>query len=586
MYRLRIFHEGRTWTLPMQEPVLTAGSSSENDIVLEGSGSPPVAVRLTRTDDGYSVSSAHSKSKPLLNGKRSDQFVLMPGNLMELGSARLLLEAEAPAGGRAAPVPGQGSAISSGLTRLCGMVAEERDLRTLLTKAMNLLLESLGGKEALLFTVDPSGNPAVAVSTREGGAEPLFSDTVVEQVLRTGRGMFLGNALADPDYGRSQSVVELKLHSVLCCPILAAGRLSGLIYLGSNVPSVSFGEADLRQLEVYALVVGCLVNHVGYIEMQSRMLASMRPEDGGPGFIATCPPMRRVLQEARAVASGDISVLLEGETGTGKDVLANFIHRVSRRAAKPFMVVNCSTLRGELLASELFGHRKGAFTGAHQDQKGIFQSADGGTLFLDEIGEMDLPLQAMLLRTLESGMVRPVGQAAEIKVDVRIICATNRKLEEMAADGRFRQDLYYRVNQHGITLPPLRERGEDIVLLAHHFLEKAKASYPDKNLSGFNPESLFAVARYRWPGNVRELGNAVSKAALFADSSVVRITLPGNKDRWMDMEEATRRFQLDYLQRALDLCGGDKDEAAGLLGMGRSTFFRYLAQARGENPPA
>jgi DNA-binding NtrC family response regulator len=193
---------------------------------------------------------------------------------------------------------------------------------------------------------------------------------------------------------------------------------------------------------------------------------------------------------------------------------------------------------------------------------------------------MDLTLQAMLLRSLESGLVRPVGQPAEIKVDVRILCATNRKLEDRVAEGAFRQDLFYRINQHCITLPPLRERGEDVLLLAHWFLEKAKREFPDKGLSGFLPESQLALARYRWPGNVRELANTVAKAALFADSPAVRVSLPQNQERWMDMDEATRRFQTDYLQRALQVCGGDKDKAASLLGMGRSTFFRYLAEAK------
>jgi two-component system, NtrC family, response regulator GlrR len=332
--------------------------------------------------------------------------------------------------------------------------------------------------------------------------------------------------------------------------------------------------------------VGCLANHIGYIGMQGRVLASLGPAGGDPGFIASCPAMQAVVREARAVAAGDIAVLLQGETGTGKDVLSHFIHRSGRRSGKPFLALNCSTLRGELLASELFGHRKGAFTGALQDHRGIFQAADGGTLFLDEIGEMELPLQAMLLRTLETGMVRPVGQAAEVKIDVRIICATNRDLEERMASGAFRQDLYYRINQHCITLPPLRERGEDVLLLAHWFLEKAKLAYPDKGLSGFLPESLLALARYRWPGNVRELANAVAKGALFADSPAVGIRLPQGKDSWMDMDEATRRFQIDYLQRALQVCGGDKDKAAALLGMGRSTFFRYLAEAKADRPGA
>jgi transcriptional regulator with GAF, ATPase, and Fis domain len=579
MYRFRVFHEGHVTTIPLQDSVLTAGKSPENEIILEGSDIPDVALRFALTDAGYSVVVANTKAKLTINGKRAGQFMTRPGDLIEIGNFRLLMESE-PAESREQAGVRADRDISSGLSKLCALVAEERNLKALLSKVMQLLLETLGGNEALLFTLDRNGQPAVTVSTRQDTAEPLFSDTVVQTVLRTRKGLFIGNALADPIYSRSKSVVDLKLHSVLCCPILAGGQLSGLVYLGSNTASVSYRERDLGALDIYSLVTGCLINHVGYIEMQGRMLASLRIEEGGPGFIAACPSMKAVVKEARAVASVDIAVLLEGETGTGKDVLAHFIHRISCRAAQPFMVLNCGLLRGELLASELFGHKKGAFTGALQNQIGIFQAADRGTLFLDEIGDLEPSLQATLLRVLETGMVRPVGQVSEVRVDVRLICATNRKLEKMVSEGTFRQDLYYRVNQYCITLPPLRERGEDIQLLAHHFLEKAKSAYPEKNLAGFHPESLFAMARYRWPGNVRELANTVTRAALFADTSVLRVSLPENSERWMGMEEATRRFQSDYLQRALDLCGGDKDKAASMLGMGRSTFFRYLAYAR------
>lgn len=581
MYRFRIFHNGRVTTVPLQDAVLTAGKSPENDIVLEGPKIPDVALRLALNDEGYSIAVTDTRAKPLVNGKRANQFMAKPGDLIEMGEFRLLMELEA-AEGRDLEGQRPDRDLTSGLSKLCAMVAQERDLRNLLSKVMRLLLETFGGNEALLFTLDQAGNPAVAVSTRNEASEPLFSDTVVQTVLRNGKGLWIGNILADPDYSDSQSATDLKLHSVLSCPILAGGRLSGLIYLSSNTASVSYGEGDLVDLKVYSLVAGCLINHVGYIEMQSRMLTSLRTVDSEAGLIATCASMRAALKEARAVASGDIAVLLEGETGTGKDVLAHFIHRIGRRAAQPFMVLNCSTLRGELLASELFGHKKGAFTGALQNQVGLFQAADGGTLFLDEIGDLEPSLQASLLRVLETGMVRPVGQVSEIRVNVRLICATNRGLEKMVSEGSFRRDLYYRVNQHCITLPPLRERGEDILLLAHHFLEKAKSAYPGKNLAGFHPESLFAMARYRWPGNIRELANVVTKAVLFADASVLRIFLPENADRWMDMDEATRCFQADYLKRALDLCGGDKEKAASMLGMGRSTVFRYLAQSREE----
>lgn len=577
MYRFRIFEKGLVRLVPVAEPVLTVGLSQENDIVLQAPDVPPLALRVALTGEAFTVAAAGPKCKPFHNGKRADQFDLRPGDLLEVGGARLLLERE---DGESGARPAASPAVPPGLSRLCALVAEERDLKALLRKVMRLSLESFQGDEAFLFTLDAQGKPGVMVSTREG-ADPLFSDTIVEKVLRSGQGMFLGNALDHPDYARSQSVVALKLRSVLCCPILTAGKPAGLIYIGSNRPSVSYGPDALLELEIYALVAGCLIDQVGYIELQSRMLSALGPEDGGPGFIATCPPMRTVLAEARAVAGGDISVLLEGETGTGKDVLANFIHRTSARKGKPFLVINCSTLRGEILASELFGHKKGAFTGALQDQRGIFQAADGGTLFLDEIGEMDLPLQAMLLRTLETGMVRPVGQSTEVRVDVRILSATNRNLQERVAEGAFREDLFYRVNQHCITLPPLRDRGEDLALLAHYFLEMAKARHPEKKLSGFLPESLFAMSRYRWPGNVRELAAAVAKSALFADTAQVRIIFPAKEAQWLDMETATRRFQLDYAQRALDLSGGDKDKAATLLGIGRSTFFRYLAQGRG-----
>ncbi|MEO7425108.1 MAG: sigma 54-interacting transcriptional regulator, partial [Fibrobacteria bacterium] len=416
---------------------MTLGKALENEIVMDGPEIPDVALRLTMAEGGYAASTVSAKAKTLVNGVRTDQFLIKPGDLIEIGAFRLLMELEPDRGPQSETVSTR-LGITHGLCKLCDLVAEERDLNALLSKIMGLLLETFGGNEALLFTLDPGGKPAVAVTTRKDAVEPLFSDTVVQHVLRSGKGLFLKNTLADPAYSNSKSVVDLQLHSVLCCPILAGGQLSGLIYMGSNIPSVSFDERDLRELEVYSLVTGCLINHVGYIEMQSRVIASLRSEAGGPGFIAECLPMKKAIQEARAVAYGNIAVLLQGETGTGKDLLAHFIHRTSRRAGKPFLVLNCSTLRGELLASELFGHKKGAFTGALQTQMGILQAADGGTLFLDEIGDLEPGLQATLLRALETGMIRPVGQTTEIRVDVRVICATNKNLEAMISEGGFR----------------------------------------------------------------------------------------------------------------------------------------------------
>ncbi|GEM_PF-235578 len=602
MFCFRVFQNGKATTVPLQESFLTGGSAPDNEIVLADPAIPGVAFRMTLDVSGYTLSSAHAQSKPVVNGKRADKILLRAGDRLEIGSLALVLDnlEEIPGSVQVTSSAGHGSASGAinsgrdaslpgfreGLARLCALVAGERDLQTLLTKTMGLLLEVFGGKEAFLFILDENLAPTLFVSSRGNTAprgkdsQALFSDTLVRQALRERKGMVVRNALADPQYSGSRSISDLKLHSVLCCPILAGGQVSGLIYLGSNVPAVSYGDKELSELEVYALVAGCLINHVGYIAMQDKMLAALRSEGSREGMVATSPVMKRILDEARMVASADIAVLIQGETGTGKDVLANHIHQQSRRRDKPFVVVNCSTLRGELLASELFGHKKGSFTGAVSDEPGLFRAADGGTLFLDEIGEMDPGLQAMLLRTLEIGKVRSVGQSGEVAVDVRIVSATNRNLEENVAKGAFRQDLFYRINQHALHLPPLRERGEDVLLLAQLFLEKAKALFPEKKIEAFHPETLFAISRYSWPGNIRELANAVRKAALFADSQVVRLVFPASQEQWADMEEATRRFQRDYLQKALSICGGDKEKAAALLGMGRSTFFRHLSQAK------
>jgi transcriptional regulator with GAF, ATPase, and Fis domain len=589
MYCLRIYGPGSHEVMALGEAMLTAGSDAENEIVLKGPGFPALAFGLSRAEGGYAFASASPLCRALVNGKRCDSILLKPGDRLEAGGSVLILDfAGHPAAG--APCPDSGTAardvaLRAGLSRLCSLVAEERDLKILLDKTMRVLLETFGGDDAFLFTLDPGGKPQVFVSTRPDKDSPsVFSDTVVAKVLREQRGVFIGNALSDPEFSRSGSVVALKLTSILCCPIEAGGKLSGVVYVGCKRPSVSFSEADLRELEIYAMVVGCLINHVGFIALQKKLLDTYRGT-GDVTFIASGPAMRRVVDEANAVALGDISVLLQGETGTGKDVVARFIHQSSSRRNKPFLVVNCGTLRGDILSSELFGHKKGAFTGALRDQPGLFLAADGGTLFLDEIGEMDTALQAMLLRALETGMIRPVGQATEIKVDVRILCATNRNLEEMISAGAFRQDLFYRVNQHLICLPPLRERGEDVLLLAHFFLEKAKAQYPGKAVEGFHPDSLFTISRYAWPGNVRELANAVNKAVLFADSPFVSVSLPVRTGGWIGFDEATRRFQKEYLEKVLVICKGNKDKAAETLGMGRSTFFRHLALSDKEANP-
>lgn len=597
MFGFRIFQQGKSTWFPFPAPTLTLGRSVENDLVLDAEGVPDLAFRLVHQGHGITVSAVYPEVKPNINGRAAASLAMHPGDRLEIGPFGLILDqgpaaaagtepegepegsanAEGTSRGRRSGI--RGLEFQEGLARLCRMVAAERDMKALLEKIMRLLLEAFGGDDAFLFTLDGRGEPRVFVSTGPADASSVFSDTVVREVLRSGRGLTIGNALADPQYAQARSVLDLKLRAILCCPILTAGKPSGLIYLGSRQPAVAFGPGALRELEVYALVAEGLINHVEFIARQSQALAAAAAGGDFAGIIASSPAMKRVLDEVRLVSATNLAVLLQGETGTGKDVVANLIHTRSERRGKPFIVVNCGTMRGDVLASELFGHRKGAFTGAVQDHEGLFVAADGGTLFLDEIGEMELPLQAMLLRVLETGRVRPVGQSAEVQTELRLICATNRNLEEMVAEGTFRQDLFYRINQHLIHLPPLRERGEDIAMLAAHFLERGKALYPQKKIEGFHPDSLVAMGHYAWPGNVRELANSVHKAILFSPPPAVRLSLPESHNHWVGLEEALERFQSDYIAKALERFSGDKAKTAEALGIGKSTLFKYLAQA-------
>jgi two-component system response regulator GlrR len=298
------------------------------------------------------------------------------------------------------------------------------------------------------------------------------------------------------------------------------------------------------------------------------------------GIISRSARMADLLAEARMVARSDASVLLRGDSGTGKEMLARAIHRASSRAARPFIAVNCGAIPEALLESELFGHVKGAFTDAVANHKGLFQAADGGTLLLDEIGDMPPALQVKLLRVLQERAVRPVGSSQSHPVDVRIVSATHRDLDAAMAAGQFREDLYYRLNVVTLTLPTLAERREDIPLLANHFLHKLAAKY-DRRLSGFAPEALKALIAAPWPGNVRQLFNVVEQVCALATTPLVPLALVQRALRVPSVQvltyaEAKQRFEREYLVGLLKLTDGNVADAARLADRNRTEFYRLL----------
>ena len=292
--------------------------------------------------------------------------------------------------------------------------------------------------------------------------------------------------------------------------------------------------------------------------------------------------MLRVLRNVEKIAPTDVTVLLLGESGTGKELLAHAIHRMSARAHGPFVPINCAAIPETLLESELFGHEKGAFTGAVRLNVGKMESADHGTLFLDEIGDVPLAMQVKLLRFLQDQIVERVGGRKPIQVDVRIICATNQDLDRMMAEGRFREDLYYRLNEVAIRVPPLRERLGDAVFLASFFLRRFAAEY-DRPVRGFGPGTLAALKDHSWPGNVRELENRVKRAVVMADGPLLSptdlgLSTPGEEPQSLFIRAARARAEREVLQLALAQAGANLSKAAKLLGISRPTLYDLMQQ--------
>jgi two-component system response regulator GlrR len=303
-------------------------------------------------------------------------------------------------------------------------------------------------------------------------------------------------------------------------------------------------------------------------------------EEWREGIVTCSPVMERVLAEARLLATNDASVLLAGESGTGKELLARAIHEASARRDGPFVAVNCGAIPEALMESELFGHVKGAFTGAARDHRGLIPSASAGTLFLDEIGDMPLPLQVKLLRVLQEREVRPVGATQSVKIDVRVISATHRDLKAACAEGRFREDLYYRLNVVSLALPPLASRREDIPLLASHFLATLSARY-GRTLGGFAPEAMELLVASPWRGNVRELQNVVEKCVALGTTplvpaSLVQRALDAPPEDLASFDEARAEFERRYLTGLLRTTGGNVSQAARLAKRNRSDFYSLL----------
>jgi len=593
MNTLRHFSSAGVREYALTGQALMIGSAADCDVVLPSPGIAPIAMELVRRGSSWE---ARTTGECLCNGDTvAGKRILKPGDRLTVGDEVFIFDEKEDTGIASSvasmeslsPAASQQFSLAEAIRDFARQASEDADIQRLLENSLASAKKALHATDAFILTWDAQGElkSLAGLKTEEG--RHRFSDSIVQTVLRDGQGLVLTDALKDGKFGSARSISEMKLLSVICAPILLGGKITGCVYLGSRQMHVAYGEKDLKALQAYAQLLGLLVHNVEFMEKQAADLRRLSNGPGENGLIAQSAAMEKVLRQADAVAASDIAVLIQGDTGTGKELLAERLHRRSPRHKGPLVAVNCSSLRGELLESEMFGYKRGAFTGAQQDRQGLFAAARGGTLFLDEIGEMDVSLQAKLLRALETGKIRPVGATQEEDIDVRVVCATHRQLKDMMAAKEFREDLYYRLAPVTLSLPPLKERGDDALLLAHAFLEKFKARYPGKDIRGFHPQSLKIMKAYAWPGNVRELLNSVHKSVLLSSGPLLEMDLGTGTDvegnpEFLGWDEATREFQRGYLNEALSLAGGNREQAAKILKMSRSTFFRYLSQLEAE----
>jgi transcriptional regulator with GAF, ATPase, and Fis domain len=603
--------DGRTRTVNLLKRLTSVGRGEDNDIRLEDPDAPESALHILF--DGLRYQAGSQDAPFSVNGKKKDEHILTPDEVIRVGATELVFGLEAAA--HAPPgviqsrlqresfnpdshttelsgVPGRELAMLQRLTQFSQAVFGMHDVGTLLEGLMDMAIELTRADKGFLILVE-NDEPRVKVArnisrqTLEDAAERV-SDSIVTKVVRTGQPVIISDALDDPEFKTSESVVNLRLLSVMCAPLQHKGSVFGVIYVGNDRLVNRFEPKSLDILTIFAAQASLILQNAMLMNdlFLSNNELKNRLEDQRYGeIVGTCAGMQEVFKRIEKIAQTDISVLVTGETGTGKELIARAIHQRSPRKDKPFITINCGAIPENLLESELFGHAKGAFTGAVATKQGKFQAAIGGTLFLDEIGELPLQLQVKLLRALQEKIVYKVGDNRGEPVDIRVVTATNRVLEEEVKRSAFREDLYYRLNVVNLRLPPLRDRGEDLMVIAKFFLQKYAREFSAR-ARGFTPSAVIAMRKYAWPGNIRELENRLKKAVVLADKPLLGpddLDLkPENLDPVMPLAQAKEEFQKRYINEVLDRNNGNRTKTAKDLGVDPRTIFRHLEKMDAE----
>jgi Nif-specific regulatory protein len=614
-------------SIPLAEDEVSLGREPSNRIPLLDAAVSRRHCVITRNAGQFKIQDLNSRNSTFVNGVPVTERTLASGDEIKIGnslfvfvlpeveqakdiSTSVSFDTSDPSGGSTIVLRKQDARYLRDLedihlknAKAAGRTVGDLNALLRISNAVN----SVRGLEALekqvvdsIFEVAPADRAAILLCEhgveewtsvfgwdRRAGLNQAVqvSRTIVSQVLSDGVAVLCNDLPAAESFPDTASLVERRIHSVLAVPLEVIDRILGVIYLDASNPDARFDEHHLQLLTAIGSIAAAALDNARRMESLEQENRRLQDEIGREhNMVGDSPRMRDVYQFIARVAPKDITVLLTGESGTGKELVARAIHRTSTRANKPCVAINCATLAENLLESELFGHEKGAFTGAIAQKKGKLEIAEGGTVFLDEIGELAPLLQAKLLRVLQEREFERVGGTRTIKLDVRLITATNRDLEEEVKKGRFREDLFYRLNVVSLRMPSLRERREDIPLLASYFAAKF-SQRSNRAVLGVSPHARACLMSYDWPGNVRELENAIERAVVLGSSDMIlpedlpeavleKAELAGAS--MTAFHDALREAKKQLILNAFEAAQGNYTEAARILGLHPNYLHRLI----------
>ena len=591
----------------MHDGELAVGREPSNEIaILDGSVSRRHCL-IRGANGRFTVEDLGSRNQTMVNGEPVTTRPLEPGDEISVGSTVLRFEIHNNGDNDSqtlvlrrqdalylsqAQVPATERSVRdlNALLRIAQTVASVRGLEPLQRQILESVLAVIPADRAAIFLCLPHSKEfasTFAWDRKTGHREKVeVSQTVLSQVLDEGVAVLSNNVMDEGDeLSSAQSLVLRHIESVLAVPLEILDRLLGVIYLETGTVGERFDEGHLQLLTAVGGIAARALENARQLESleseNERLLEEISLEHN---MVGESPRIREVFLFIQRAASADATVLITGESGTGKELIARAIHRASLRKHKPFVALNCAALPENLLESELFGHERGAFTGAIAQKKGKLEVAEGGTVFLDEIGEMAPLLQAKLLRVLQEREFERVGGTKTIKMDVRILAATNRNLEEASRTGGFRQDLYFRLNVVSVRAPSLRDRREDIPLLAAYFVKKY-AERAKRAVTGISADARMCLQHYDWPGNVRELENAIERAVVLGSTDIILPEdlpenilerAPQSSSALPAFHDGVREAKKQLIVTALEQADGNITEAARRLGLHPNYLHRLM----------